>query len=83
MGVVRKYCEKIGLDLTQAQFDSLTSFAFNCGEGNFRGSGIAEALLDEDIDEAARIMKMYRKSGGEIMPGLVERRAEEASWLYE
>ena len=83
MGVVRKYCEKIGLDLTQAQFDSLTSFAFNCGEGNFRGSGIAEALLDEDIDEAAINMKMYRKSGGEIMPGLVERRAEEASWLYE
>jgi len=85
MNAVRKYAQGLDLQLTQGQFDALTSFTFNCGPGRFRDSGIAEALADGDkgVDEAARIMKLYVKSDGEELPGLVTRRAEEASWLYQ
>ena len=72
---------------TQGEFDAMVDFTYNCGEGNFRDSGIVEALADGDRDEAARIIKLYVKGRNEkgesvTMGGLVRRREMEAGWLY-
>lgn len=85
--VVKDYADKFDVTLTQGQLDALTSFAFNCGEGNFRNSGLIETLAAEGVDATAELMKkyVYGKKDGEsvLMPGLVTRRETEASWLYD
>lgn len=84
--VVKDYAAKFGVILTQGQLDALTSFAFNCGEGTFRNSGLIETLAEEGIDATADLMKkfVYGTQNGEKveMAGLVTRRETEASWLY-
>ncbi|MGG1673501.1 glycoside hydrolase family protein [Paenibacillus sp. NRS-1783] len=62
--------------LTQSQFDALTSFCYNCGAGSLRtlckGRTVAQI--------AANITK-YNKAGGKVLTGLVRRRAAELA-LY-
>lgn len=62
---------------TQAQFDALVSFAFNCGAGNLR-----ILCKGRTARQVADAMLLYRKAGGKVNAGLVERRrAERALFL--
>lgn len=62
---------------TQAQFDALVSFAFNCGAGNLRT--LCKGRTARQVTDA---MLLYRKAGGKVNAGLVERRrAERALFL--
>lgn len=62
---------------TQAQFDALVSFAFNCGAGNLR-----TLCKGRTARQVADAMLLYRKAGGKVNAGLVERRrAERALFL--
>ncbi|WP_348622800.1 glycoside hydrolase family protein [Paenibacillus peoriae] len=58
--------------LTQSQFDALTSFCYNCGAGSLRtlckGRTVAQI--------AANITK-YNKAGGKVLAGLTRRRNAE------
>lgn len=67
---IKKYevPEKYG-SFNQNQFDSLTSFAYNCGMG-----ALDDVLTSANITGT---MEMYKKGGGVILPGLVRRRKEE------
>lgn len=59
--------------LNQNQFDALVSFAFNAGEGNLQkltGQG-------RSLNEIANAMLLYNKGSGQVLPGLIKRRASE------
>lgn len=58
----------------QNQFDALVSFAFNCGAGNLN------TLLDHgrrSISQISGKIPAYRKSGGRVLQGLINRRTAE------
>lgn len=58
----------------QNQFDALVSFTFNCGAGNLK------TLLRDGcrtIAEISEKIPAYNQANGEVLPGLVRRRAEE------
>lgn len=60
-------------DLNQNQFDTLVSFCYNCGNGNLR-----KLCNDRTIEQiAASIPKYTRGANGEVLKGLVNRRAAE------
>lgn len=68
-------CVKKGLikfPLTQNQFDALTSFCYNCGNGSLR-----KLVTDRSAGEIAEKMLLYNKGGGKVLPGLTRRREEE------
>lgn len=68
----------VRVPLTQGQFDALTSFAYNCGEGALAGSTLLAKLNRRDYEGAAREFGRWTRGGGREWPGLVRRRAAEA-----
>jgi GH24 family phage-related lysozyme (muramidase) len=66
--------------LSQAQFDALASFTFNCGVGNLQK--LAKPLVQDENYGACRAgFTKFVFSKGEYMPGLASRRiAEIAMW---
>lgn len=68
-------CVRKGLirfPLNQNQFDALTSFCYNCGNGSLR-----KLVTDRSVSEIADKMLLYNKGGGKVLPGLTRRREEE------
>lgn len=68
----------VAVPLTQNQFDALVSFAFNVGEGAFRGSTLLKKLNAGDYSGAAAEFAKWNKARGRVLKGLVRRRKEEA-----
>lgn len=62
----------ISFSLNQNQFDALTSFCYNCGNGSLR-----KLVTDRNASEIADKMLLYNKGGGKVLPGLTRRREEE------
>lgn len=61
-------------NFNQAEFDSLTSFTYNCGEGSLA----AVMSCCNTKKEIAEECKLYnRSSDGQVLAGLVRRREEE------
>ena len=72
----------VHVPLTQNQFDTLVSFVFNLGVGNFRHSTLLKKLNAGDDDGAAQEFGRWIHVGGKALPGLVRRReAERALFL--
>jgi GH24 family phage-related lysozyme (muramidase) len=68
-------CVKKGLisfSLNQNQFDALTSFCYNCGQGSLKN-----LVTGRDVQTVADKLLAYVKGGGKVLPGLVRRREEE------
>ena len=68
-------CVKKGLitfPLNQNQFDALTSFCYNCGNGSLQ-----KLVSGRDAATIADKILQYNKGGGKVLPGLVRRREEE------
>ena len=65
---------QVRFNFNQNQFDALTSFAYNCGEGSLA----AVMSCCNTKKEIAEECKLYNKSSdGQILNGLVRRREEE------
>lgn len=60
-------------NFNQAEFDSLTSFTYNCGAGSL-ANVMACCNTKQEIAEEC---KLYNKGGGVVLPGLVRRRQAE------
>lgn len=67
-------------NLAPNQADALTSFTYNLGPGWMSQPTRLRAALEKgDAQTAAQVMQLYNKAGGEVLPGLVKRRASEAA----
>ena len=67
----------VTVELTQNQFDALTSFAYNVGMPAFRSSTLLKKLNAGDYVGASEEFARWNKAKGKVMPGLVSRRARE------
>lgn len=64
--------------LNQDQFDALVSFVYNCGEGNLTKSTLLRKINEGDFEAAAHEFSKWNKCNGQVLAGLVRRRAAEA-----
>lgn len=71
---VNKYVKAI---INQNQFDALVSFAYNCGCGALQKSTLLKYLNQGMYKEAADQFDLWNKGGGQVLKGLVRRRAAE------
>jgi len=65
----------------QCQFDAMVSMAYNIGLGNFGGSTLLRLHNAADYAGAEAQFAVWNKQKGQVLPGLVRRRAAEAA-LY-
>ena len=63
---------------TDNQFAALVSFAYNCGVANLKGSTLLRLHNAGDYAGAAGQFGLWVHGNGEVLPGLVTRRAAEA-----
>lgn len=63
--------------INQSQFDALVSFTFNVGTGNFSSSTLLKKLNAGDVNGAADEFDKWIYAGGQVLEGLVRRRAAE------
>lgn len=70
-------------DITQGQFNALTSFAYNVGVGALRQSTLIKKLNKDPWDASIKdeFMK-WVMGGGKILNGLVKRRQAEAKMYF-
>jgi len=76
---LKKFVTNNNIQLTQCQYDALLSFSFNCGPAWMtNGSGLSKLLINGEFDKVGAKLGEYVKGGGQVLPGLVNRRADEA-----
>jgi lysozyme len=69
--------------INQNQFDALVSFTYNVGAGAFKGSTLLRKAKINASDPAIRAeFAKWQKGGGQVLPGLVKRRAAEADLYF-
>jgi len=67
----------IKVNITQNQFDALTSFAYNVGIGKFINSTLLRKLNEKDFAGASAEFPKWVRANGKVLKGLVNRRAKE------
>lgn len=72
----------VKVNLTQNQYDALTSFVFNIGVNGFKSSTLLKKLNTGDYKGAAEQLPKWNKGGGKVLNGLIKRRASEKK-LFE
>jgi len=68
----------VDVELSQKQFDALVSFCFNLGGGALAESTLLKKLNRGDYKGAQHQFGRWVHAGGQVLPGLVKRRAAEA-----
>lgn len=68
--------------LTQAQFDAIVSFCYNCGTGAFRRSTLKRKIVanPSNFEGIKKEFARWNKAGGIVQNGLKRRRSVEAAW---
>jgi lysozyme len=69
----------IKVNLTSNQYSACVSLCYNIGVGAFRRSSVARFCNRSQWKNAADAFALWNKAGGKVLPGLVRRRAAEAS----
>ncbi|WP_179400664.1 lysozyme [Burkholderia guangdongensis] len=72
----------VTVTLSQNQYDALTDFVFNLGQGSLAESTLLKLLNMGNYTGAANQFHLWVYAGGKVLPGLVARRAAEAK-LFE
>ena len=82
VATVETYLNQLHLNISQNQFDALTSFIFNIGQTAFTTSTMLKLIRKNPNDPAiAAQFSKWILSNGKVLPGL-QRRREEESKLY-
>jgi lysozyme len=76
----RSVVEKAAPNVDEGTKAALTSLTYNAGTA-WIDSGLGDAVRRGDLDAARDIFQKYNKAGGEVLPGLVNRRSQEALWI--
>jgi len=63
--------------VTEAQLGAMTSLAYNIGIGAFGSSTLLRLFNAGQTDLAGAQFAVWRRAGGKVLPGLVNRRADE------
>jgi lysozyme len=71
----------VGISLNTDELEALTSLAFNIGVSALGSSTVMDLLRSGSRVEAGRAFLMWRKAGGQVLPGLVKRRHVESAWF--
>ena len=80
---VERVLNGMGINYTQGQFDALTSWIFNLGQGNFKSSTMYKYIVagKSDIEITDQMVKWHHADGKPLL-GLKRRRVAEANmWL--
>ena len=67
----------VNVPINDNELGALTSFAYNVGLGNLRGSTLLKKLNSGDRQGAADEFRNWTKAGGKVMNGLIRRREAE------
>ena len=67
----------VRVPLSQEQFDALTSFVYNVGEGNFKKSSVLKRVNQGRFDDVPARLMLWNKAGGRVLKGLTRRRSAE------
>jgi lysozyme len=67
----------VKVPVTQAQYDALVSFTFNVGSGNLASSTLLVKINSGQCLAAGSEFPRWNKARGQVLPGLVKRRAWE------
>jgi lysozyme len=70
--------QAVNVVLTQEEFDALVDFVFNVGSGNFVKSTLLRDLNAHNFNDAAQQFLLWNRAGGQVLAGLLRRRAGEA-----
>ena len=74
-----KYVHKhVNVALDQNQFDALVAWTFNLGPTNLRESTLLKRVNEERFSDVPTEIRRWNRAGGEVVQGLVRRRAAEA-----
>ncbi|SFQ45605.1 lysozyme [Geopseudomonas sagittaria] len=72
------YVERlVTVPLTQGQFDALVAWTYNLGPGALEKSTMLRRLNAGDYASAAAELERWNRAGGQVLAGLVRRRAAE------
>ena len=69
--------QSVKVSINQNQFDALVSLTYNIGEQAFKDSTLLAKLNKGDYIGAADQFPRWNKGGGQVMKGLIRRRAAE------
>jgi lysozyme len=70
-------------DISQQNFDSLVSFAYNCGSRNLKSSTLLKKVNLNPNDQTIRAEFMkWNKGAGKVLAGLIKRRQAEADLYF-
>lgn len=72
----------VTVPLTQGQFDALVAWTYNLGPGALEKSTMLRRLNAGDYAGAAAELERWSRAGGQVLAGLVRRRAAERA-LFE
>lgn len=75
--------DMVEVNLTPNQFAALVSFAYNLGCGALHGSTLLRKVNAEDFAGAQQQFGNWVYAGGQVLEGLVRRRAAEAALFGE
>ncbi|MCC7251460.1 lysozyme [Hyphomicrobium sp.] len=80
VSAARSLVEKAAPHVDDGTKAALTSLTYNAGTAWIE-SGLGDAVRRGDLEAAREIFQKYNKAGGEVLPGLVNRRSQEALWI--
>jgi lysozyme len=69
----------VDVQITQNQYDALTSFIYNVGREAFRNSTLLKLMnAGKGVHECGTQFLRWNRAGGKVLPGLSRRRSAEA-----
>lgn len=79
--VIKTDLNNKGINLEQYQFDALVSMAYNVGTSGVLGSTLYRNICNgvRDADTITANFVSWSKAGGQVLPGLLRRRQQEAN----
>jgi lysozyme len=84
---VETYCNGVRgalqVEVNDNQFSAMVSLAYNIGVAAFAQSSVLRFVNEGRMEEAAASFALWNKAGGQVLRGLVRRRAAEAELFCE
>lgn len=68
---------EVKVPINQNQYDALVSLTYNIGQGAFSGSTLLKKLNAKDYAGASEQFLVWKKAGGQVVQGLLNRRIKE------